>query len=533
MSFYPTLNLNVREILSDKKPVYNATQLVQSGFNRSFRGIGNNMKYPTMGVVGTSLMRKAGVAYNDGVSTLAQRGSNPSPRTVSNHICKNTVFTPNSLGLTDMTWMWGQFLDHEVGLTPSQSGGETADILTVVEAEEDFPNRTISFRRSIFEDGSNPRQQKNEISSYVDATNVYGFSESRAYELRTLDGTGKMKTTLDDHGHPILIYNTKGLENETHGGNPEDFFLAGDVRSNENVSLTSMHTLFVREHNHHCDEIVLECPELAGNDEAIYQYARNIVIGEMQSITYNEFIPALIGPTKLPPYRGYKNNVQTCLHTEFSTVGYRIGHTMLSGTLKVGTSGTLALRDGFFTPTYIQENGIDDLLLGGCLQTMQEIDGQIIDDVRNFLFMSPTADHLLDLAAINIQRARDHGIPDYNTLREAYGLNRVTSFSQITSNVDVQNKLSALYDSVDVIDPWVGGIVEDHVTDSAVGPLFTEILKDQFTRLRDGDRFWYEINPSLSQETVRKIKETRLSDIIIRNCDSINVGDIPDNVFGR
>jgi len=403
----------------------------------------------------------------------------------------------------------------------------------VAEAEEDYPNRTILFNRSTFKAGTNPRQQPNEISSYVDATNVYGFTESRSFELRALDGTGKLATATDDTGQPIMIYNTAGLPNESRGGDPEDFFLAGDVRSNENVSLTSMHTLFVREHNYHCDRILEELPEMEGNDEAIYQYARNIVIGEMQAITYNEFLPALLGPTKLPPYRGYNPTAHTCIHQEFSTVGYRIGHTMLSSTLKVGTSGSLALKDGFFTPAYIQENGIDGLLLGGCLQIMQEIDGKIVDDVRNFLFMTPTVDHLLDLPSINIQRARDHGIADYNTLREAYGLNRVTSYSQITSDTTVQSKLDELYDSVDVIDPWIGGIVEDHVTGSAVGPLFTEIIKDQFTLLRDGDRFWYEINPSLSSATVKKIKDTKLSDIIIRNCDLINAGDIPDNVFGR
>lgn len=530
---FPGMSINGCAILAHKKIAYTSNHMVALGIGPSYSGCGNNLDHPSWATAGGALLRAASSAYEDGVSTLAVRGiSNPSPRTISNNICKQTGNVPNVNGLRDMTWMYGQLIDHEVDLTKTQSGGETADILTIIEAEEDYPGRTISFSRSEYIADSNPREQPTAISGYLDATNIYGFSDVRAAALRTFDGTGKLKTVTDDTGGMIPIYNTVGLENAAPpGSTASDFFLSGDIRTNENVALTAMHTLFVREHNRLCDQIVVDTPSYSGKDEIIYQYARNIVMGQMQHITLNEFLPALLGPNAISPYKGYDSSVNAGVKTEFSTVAYRIGHTMLSSNLKIGTSGTLALKDAFFAPAYVQTNGVEDLLLGGCLQVMQEIDGKVVDDVRNFLFGAPTMSAMLDLAALNIQRGRDHGIPGYNDVREAYGLNRLTSYSQITSDSNVQNALNSLYDSVDDIDPWVAGIVESHVTGSNVGPLFTAILKDQFERIRDGDRFWYACNPSISQATRQEIENTKLSDIIIRNCPSINQGDIPSNVF--
>ncbi len=146
---------------------------------------------------------------------------------------------------------------------------------------------------------------------------------------------------------------------------------------------------------------------------------------------------------------------------------------------------------------------------------MQEIDIKIVDDVRSFLFGPPQNEMLLDLAALNIQRGRDHGIPDYNTCRVAYGLPAFTSFSSITSNMALRSALSNVYGGdISKVDPWVGGLAENHVNGAQVGPFFLAVLKDQFLRLRDGDRFWFENDPTVDTS---KIYGIRLSDIINRN----------------
>ena len=72
------------------------------------------------------------------------------------------------------------------------------------------------------------------------------------------------------------------------------------------------------------------------------------------------------------------------------------------------------------------------------------------------------------------------------------GLARKTSFSDISSDSFTAVKLEEIYSSVDDIDPYIGGLAEDHVHDSNLGELFYESLKDQYTRIRDGDRFYFE-----------------------------------------
>src|SRR4029077_6486416 len=133
----------------------------------------------------------------------------------------------------------------------------------------------------------------------------------------------------------------------------------------------------------------------------------------------------------------------------------------------------------------------------------------------NFLFGPPGAGGS-DLIARDIQRGRDHGLTDYNSMRAAYGLPRVTSFAQITSNVQVQQKLQQLYGSVNNIDAFVGALAEDHAPGADVGPLTKAVLVDQFTRLRDGDRFFY-LNQFSGTQLSNLVANTSLTKIIERN----------------
>src|SRR5262249_29883176 len=119
------------------------------------------------------------------------------------------------------------------------------------------------------------------------------------------------------------------LSNANSGPFPNDqLYVAGDVRANENVGLTAVHTLFVREHNRLAAQLHREHPHWG--DEQLDQEARKIVGAEVEAITYNEFLPALLGPNA-PPIRGhYDPSVNAGISTEFSTAAFRIGHTLLS-----------------------------------------------------------------------------------------------------------------------------------------------------------------------------------------------------------
>jgi hypothetical protein len=501
---------------------------------RTYDGSSNNIFNPKWGSSNINLIRISPSNYKDGVSSLSERGpNNPNPRVISNSICKASEIIKNKNNLSDMIWVWGQFLDHELDFTPTNSE-EAENIITKKKEEdknEEFPERTIKFNRSKHIQNISPREQPNIITSYTDASNVYGSTTERSFYLRRLDGSGKIKTSLSKNNEELMHYNTNKIMNSALPGiKPEELFLAGDIRSNENVLLSALHTLFVREHNRLCDLIINNDVSLVGKEELIYQKARKILGGIMQKITYDEFLPSLLGSKMFSSYSGYNKNIDTSIATEFSTVGFRLGHSMLSSKIQIGSNpeDTLELKDLFFKPEYLYDNGIDDLLLGATKTLMKKIDNQIIDDVRNFLFGSPTELNLLDLAALNIQRGRDHGIPGYNTVRERYGLLKKNTFSEITSNKELQEKLETLYGSPNYIDPWIGALCEDHVADSAVGELISAILIEQFRRVRDGDRFWYENDKSLGTFELNIINNSKLSDVIIRNT---NISSLQKNVF--
>ncbi len=77
------------------------------------------------------------------------------------------------------------------------------------------------------------------------------------------------------------------------------------------------------------------------------------------------------------------------------------------------------------------------------------------------------------------------------------------------------------------VDAWIGGLAEDHIPGGMVGETFAAVLIDQFTRLRDGDRFWGQ-GLGFSEEEADHLWSTRLSDIIVRNSA---VDDIQTDVF--
>jgi hypothetical protein len=439
-----------------------------------------------------------------------------------------------------MFWQWGQFLAHDTDLTTAAVPPEPLPI-AVPRGDPLFDpdsagTKTIDFVRSIYDPDTgteerNPRQQLNLITSFIDASNVYGSDAARANALRLNDGTGKLKST---EGGLYLPYNTVGLAN-AGGSSREDLYLAGDVRANEQIGLTAMHTLFVREHNRLCDEIARAQtdPPLSGDE--IYQRARKRVGAYMQVITYNEFLPVLLGPDALSRYSGYRPEVNPSIANEFSTAAYRFGHSMLSPMiLRVDEEGNqtyVPLANAFFNPTLLKENGgIDSILRGLAGQMAQEVDTRLVDGVRNFLFGPPGAGGF-DLASLNIQRVRDHGLSSYIRTRNELGLPEVKRFSDITSDRGVRKALKEAYGRVHNVDLWTGGLAEDHVMGALLGETFRAILIDQFTRLRRGDRFWYQNDRYFTSDNdlMAEVESTTLADIIRRNT-SIGA-ELQDNVM--
>lgn len=487
---------------------------------RTIDGSNNNLGNPDWGRADIEFIRLTYSDYSDGVGTPSGE-LRPGPREISNAVVAQPDLMPNDARVSDFVWQWGQFLDHDINLTPTISPVESFDI-SMPPGDSFFDpqgtGETMPLDRSLYTVTNSVRQQLNLITSYIDASNVYGSNLGLAMELRTLDGTGRLKMSAGK----LLPFNP---------ANPA-LFIAGDSRANEQVGLTAMHTLFVREHNYWADRFRSEDHHLSG--EQIYQMARSMVAAEMQKITYDEFLPVVMGPDTFTPYQGYQPGVNPTIANEFSTASYRFGHSMISPRLlrldrdnRPIAAGHLPLRNAFFNPGEIINNGgIEPLLRGLAAQRPQQIDVHIVDDLRNFLFGAPGAGGF-DLASLNIQRGRDHGLPPYNEVRRRMGLSAAESFADISSDPEVQANLGSVYNSVEDVDLWVGGLAEDHVPGALIGETIHAILKNQFERLRNGDRFWYQIY--LPQHLLAEVENLTLADIIRRNTRIKD--EIQDKVF--
>ncbi len=511
---------------------------------RTYTGEFNNLSHPDWGKTWTNLLRVTRIGYDDGISSPAGQ-FRPNPRALSNAIFNQDDPIYDPLDLSDFCWVFGQFIDHTIDLT-TDNPNEDASIPVPTGDIYFDPQGTGTAKIHMFRNvsdpatgtsTSNPRQHPNVITPFIDASNVYGTTPEWAAWLRTFEG-GKLKTSAGN----LLPFNTISgeYEDEIDPNAPEmaylpnisnKYFVAGDIRANENSLLTVVHTLFMREHNRQCDLIAAAHPDW--NDEQIYQYARKIVSGELEAITYEEWLPSM--GIQLEPYTGYKDDVNPQIMNVFSAAAYRLGHTQLSSEIKrynaagqVMPEGNLLLRDAFFNPLEVRNMGLDPYIRGMGVQKEQMLDAKLVHDVRNFLFGEPGQGGL-DLASVNIQRGRERGLPDYNAVRVDFGLPHISFFQGINDDPDVFNPLIVAYDgNINIIDPWVGLLSEKALPNSIFGETLTKIMTLQFTALRDGDRFYYENDPILTPEEKDAIKNTRFRDIIMENS---GVTIMQENVF--
>jgi hypothetical protein len=600
---------------------------------RTLDGSNNNLANPTWGRSNTPYLRVAPANYADGIQAPV---GGPAPRRVSNRVFNDAaqnVFSES--GVTQWGFAWGQFMDHTFGLR-QETGGEPRPLaFDSGDPLEDFIDTVggIPFNRTPAAPGTGTgtvvREQINTVSSYIDGFSVYGGTEPRLEWLRE----GPVDGNLSNNAARLLLGPDSLLPRRDARGNvatapamdapgrlaatPGRAMVAGDVRANENIGLTATHALFAREHN----RIVDQLPGTLSEEEK-FQIARRVVGAEQQYITYAEFLPTL-GVT-LSPYRGYNPSVNASLSNEFAVVGYR-AHSMIHGELEPSApEGTytpeqltafeaqgieVEHEDGevvlviplvlaFGNPDLLANVGLAPLLKGLGGEPQYKNDEQIDNQLRSVLFQLPIPGNIecldgptlpecfrgvLDLGAIDIERARDHGLPRYNQLRQAFGLAPKRSMKQVTGEstdrfqndreidrndpindpdildfLELRNadgevipldspeaesdavvatrrtslaaRLRALYgDNPSQMDAFVGMVAEAHVPGTEFGELQLAIWRRQFDALRDGDRFFYLNDPELG-EIERSYGITyrhTLGQII-----EMNTGiDVQDNVF--
>ena len=513
---------------------------LSSQSDRPIDGFGYNESNPHWGATFDVQPRLSPSDYADGLSIpkLGVEFGRENPRVISNRLFAQTEQIESELALSDFTWVFGQFVDHDIIL--SENSTEQLDNIVVPEEDEFFESGAIiRMARSEAAEGTGittPREHINNITAFLDLSNVYGSDDDRASWLRSYQD-GKLKVskenmlpwnTVDGNFNGNIDISAPHMADDTRS--LIKMYVAGDVRANENPLLIAFHTLFVREHNRLCE---IEKEDHPGwNDERLYQGARRKLIAYYQKIIFSDWLPAL--GVNLPQYSGYKETINPQITNEFSSAAFRMGHTLINSTLirmnndgEEIKSGNITLRDAFFNPLVVEyAGGVDAYFKGMATQVQQEFDCKVIDDVRNFLFGTPDGGGL-DLAAININRGRERGLPDYNTLRSSLGMPSLSSFSEMTDNAEDAAAMEALFGSIDNVDPWVGMLAEPHVEGGLFGNLVTTILERQFQSLREGDRFYYE-NMNFSGIELEDVESVSMRDLIMRNT---NILLMQDDVF--
>ncbi|XP_061781050.1 thyroid peroxidase [Nerophis lumbriciformis] len=547
---------------------------------RSISGICNNRFNPLWGAANTALRRWLPAQYEDQVQQpkgwnrgyLYNEFQLPTAWEVSKTIMKS-LFTSKDDAYSHMLVEWGQYIDHDMTFTPQSPGKLTfspeADcVSTCKNVPPCFPiqtdgkvsgtNSCMPFNRSLpacfTSFGTDmcqalQQQQMNAITSFIDASSVYGSSPKVNNFLRDLSRReGKLKVNKyfrDIKGRPFLPFQESKSSDclRVVGEQRVACFSAGDSRVNEGLPLTCLHTLWLRQHN----QIAATLKRLNShwNPEMIYQETRKIIGALHQIITMRDYLPKIIGAeffqNHIGPYKGYDPSVDASASNVFATAAFRFGHGTISSVIRRLNERyqehdhfpNLVLHSTFFSPWRILNEGGIEPILRGTLGT------EAIANTANSLVQEELTERLvvlnipqpMDLASLNLQRGRDHGLPGYNDWREFCGLKRIQTLEDLTHfviNGSVAEKILQIYNHPNNIDVWLGGLVEIFLPGARVGPVFACLIGKQMKALRDGDRFWWEAESMFNQQQRDELLKFSLSKII---CDNSDIIEVPPDAF--
>ncbi|XP_069358899.1 peroxidase-like [Maniola hyperantus] len=517
----------------------------------------------------TPVQRFIQPVYSDGIQ--APRRSIfghklPSAREISAlvHEDKNAENT----GITHLLMQWGQFLDHDLTATSQSRSFNGSVPRCCKDGGRDFipkelmhpecmpiavpPSdpfygprgvRCLDFVRSSPAPRDDCalgwREQFNQVSAYIDGSPLYASSARQSDKLR-LFRNGMLQYGRVQQRRPLLP--TDRDELCRGGAVSTDCFKSGDARVNEHPGLVAAHIVWLRQHNRMAQELAHLNPHWS--DEKIYQETRKIVGAMIQHITYREFLPIVLGSEVMRLfeldlqqkgfYRGYSPKINASPASAFGSAAFRFGHSLVQPSLMRfdrfhrPIANNVSLHNELTNPSNIWSMGaVDRLLLGMVNQPIQKRDEFITEELTNHLFQTPHFSFGMDLAAINIQRGRDHGVPPYTTWREPCGLTSITNFDDLFRVMPARavRKLKVLYKHVDDIDLFTGGMAERPVVGGLVGPTLACIIAQQFTNLRKGDRFWYEnggFESSLTPAQLQQIRRVSLAQVLCRTLDSID-----------
>ncbi|XP_050433065.1 peroxidase-like [Adelges cooleyi] len=506
----------------------------------------------------TPYTRLLSALYKDGISEIrTQKSGNslPSLRVLTTEFFsnENIVDSEHSVALS----AWGQLSAHDLHLSMFQNGPSccTDDskplnkefnncLAIVIPANDLFYSAShtecLNIKRLVNTENINcsikPAIPINNNTAALDASFVYGSTAETNKLIREFKDGRLRVENINGRDFPP---NMKNSGNRC-AKNSKICMLTGDVRGNQQPLIQSLQVLFLRLHNWMVGN--LKKINTHWDDEKLYQKGRLIISAIVQHITYRHYLPIILGKQYMDSFglatvsEGYNNVYDSSLDiqisTEFVACAYRSLHSMILDEYELldythSVVGTWTLSDTYDdTSIILQGDHFDQVIMGMTHQPMGKMDLNFPMSTSNLLLQKNGVGS--DLAATDIGRGRDTGLKSYPHFINMVGLGYPESWEDLeeTMDRDIVKRLRLFYDTVDDVDPFLGGMLENQVEGTMFGPTFLAIISEQYYLLQRGDRHYYELGDqphSFTLEQLREIRKVTLATVFCLCGDNIQL----------
>jgi peroxidase len=489
----------------------------------------------------------------------------PNARLISNMMMAETESRQSKIA-SQMLMNWGQVLGNEITYPAAQAGDAKSQCCSPNVSEENRNEECVPLKISPDDEfygptnmtcfpfmrtpacikcRAQPRRALNLHTAAIDGSTIYGNCIKDSVDLREFQGgllkdsrTNFLPNLGQEEPYECGQINRRVFP-ERHGV----CFKTGDSYVNNNPFKAALVTILMREHN----RIARGLQEITDwDDETLFQEARKIVGAIMEVITYQEWLPVILGEevmnhfglSVLPPseFTEYNPDLDFSTSAEFTTAAMRaVGHSLISDKTVLsyfnGTIEPYPLKDTYFWNQAVIDGRMDAIIRGTVTQPCSAPDIYMDDVIRNYFgrFTEPVG---LDLPAVDIMRGRDHGVASYVSFRKWCGDSlgaeeqEGISFDSLTSlgimTAYNANKLSQVYSTPEDIDLYTGMLMETPLPGAMIGATGACIWGREFHRKKYGDRYYFEHegqSGSFSSEQLSSLKQMTLARVLCVNGD--------------
>ncbi|XP_067829644.1 dual oxidase 2 [Heptranchias perlo] len=504
----------------------------------------NNLAYHNRGSAGAPFMRLLPARYADGVYQALKEPDVPNARIISDIISNGSSGLRSVKNNTVLSVFFGYHVMFEIFDTRHPACPPEFLDVPIPAGDSVFdPNETGNVRLLYQRNGwdshsgqspNNPRIQVNDVTAWIDGSSIYGSSHSWCDELRSFSG-GRLASDSD----PLLPKLSTGKlpmwnhpDPSTGQTGRQGFYDFGNTAANENPFIMAESIIWFRYHNYLASQCAAQ--NSSWSDEDIFQHARKWVIAAFQNIVLYEWLPKYLG-RNLSNYTGYKKFVDPGISPEFQAAAMRFGATMVPPGVYMRNrtcafrnvtnvyhteSPAIRMCNNFWSrrkPNLQTSADVDELIFGMASQIAEKEDNIIVEDLRDYMY-GPLKFSRSDLMALTIHYGRDNGLPTFNAARQAFQLPPIRQWEEINPNLANEQQLfgnlTKQYGDISKLELWPGGLLESN---GGPGELFTKIMIEQFERIRDGDRYWFENqqNGLFTAEEINMIRNTTFFDVLV------------------